>query len=311
MGFLEDLKDAAKPADAYLAFIKAYPSKENKIHAFFEGEDDFSFYPQFIKAVLEKDYPIEKYDCGGKAKVYELYSKVMSRVNDKIQVLFFVDKDHSDLIKENYITSDKIYVTDYYSIENFLVTESILYSVCEEIYHIKNSDPHLELIIKKFRKELNKYYLLILPIIAWIIYTRKTGKKVNLNNVDLKKIFYFNDDLEIVRKSPDKYNSRLKYLDISCNVSTPKTVWRDILSVARELSLLQPKIHLRGKFELWFLVEFLTKLKTCKDSSGKFFFKPSTQISMGNAVEILGPRASCPASLNSFLIFNLVSEKTK
>jgi len=311
MGFLEDLKDAANPADAYLAFIKAYPSKENKIHAFFEGEDDFSFYPQFIKAVLENDYPIEKYDCGGKAKVYELYSKVMSRVNEKIQVLFFVDKDHSDLIKENYITSDKIYVTNYYSIENFLVTESILYSVCEEIYHIKNSDPRLELIIEKFRKELNKYYLLILPIIAWIVYTRRTGKKVNLNNVDLKKIFYFNDDLEIVRKSPEKYNSRLEYLDISCNVSTPKAVWRDILSVARELSLLQPKVHLRGKFELWFLVEFLTKLKTCKDSSGKSLFKASTQINMGNAVEILGPRASCPASLNSFLIFNLVSERTK
>ncbi|AFZ33595.1 hypothetical protein Glo7428_5217 (plasmid) [Gloeocapsa sp. PCC 7428] len=322
MGLLEDLREVSAEASAYQEFLLHYKPKVKTIHAFFEGNDDLSFYNGFIEQIIlsqidQTSYTYYQYFCGNKDKVYKVYQKVAPRLCLKSRAFFFVDKDFSDFLSEAYPCSDNIYVTDYYSIENFLVTKRILQRVWQEIYHINNTQMYLllenadlsyEIVETKFVRELSKFYCWMTSIIAWIIYIRKKGQKLNLNNVDLGKIFYIDDHLEIFKKVPKPYHSKLQYLEKVTGVSTSKGAWLEILSEARKLRKifgLNPKTYVRGKYELWFLVQFLDKLEKCLRDLIKGYGKPfnvRTRVSQENAIEILGPRVSCPDSLKFFLI---------
>lgn len=67
-------------------------------------------------------------------------------------------------------------------------------------------------------------------------------------------------------------------------------------------------MYIRGKFEMWFFVKFTEKLtrmlqRAISDRGGKMGVK--TQITEGNAIEVLGPRLQIPLSLEKFLHQNM------
>lgn len=301
MNFLDQLREARDPGDAYLQFIKNYREDEKTIHSFFEGNDDISFYSHFIEQMIPKNHSHFKYICDGKRKVYELYKKVINRVSNESITLFFVDKDLSDLIGEVLPKYHNLYVTDYYSIENFIVTETMLIKVCEVFYHITNST-QLTDIENLFKQEWKTFCRYLLPIMSWAICLKKQGYTVNLNNLQIDKLFQLDKNLKIVKKQ--KKNT-LKYLEKQCNVDTPENCWIQIKKTADVLKKSDAKYYIRGKYELWFFVTFVNKITTIKkDASNKSLFKSRTQISEGNAVEILAPRLPFPPSLKCFLEYH-------
>jgi predicted DNA-binding protein (MmcQ/YjbR family) len=320
MGLLENLKELGPEASVYQEFLLNNKPKNRTIHAFFEGNDDLSFYHNFIEQIILNDiaqnqYSYNQYSCGNKSCVYKLHQKVSSRTNSNSRALFFVDKDLSNFLNEVYFCDNSIYVTNYYSIENFVVTEHMLQRIWKEIFHInsldldfllKSTDLSYNLVANQFTQELKKFHYWMISIIAWIIYTRKKGQKPNLNNINLSKIFYISSDLKISRKVPETHPSTLKYLEQVSGVSISKGAWLEILAEARKLrEELQPKTYIRGKYELWFLVQFLdqltNRLRDLIKKSGKPF-NVRTKVSQENAIEILGPRVLCPESLKNFLV---------
>jgi hypothetical protein len=300
-----------------------YQPKSKTVHVFLEGNDDFSFYTNYVTNIIINSLPEDKHYnyyphlCGNKKGVYDLYQLVNPRLKNKSRGLFFVDKDFSEILGEIYPSDENIYVTDYYSIENFLVSEDVLKRVLQEIYHINSlelddllakSSLDKNSILYIFMQELKTFHLLMIPIIAWIICLKRLNIKPNLNNVKLDKIFHLDEtQLTIDKINNSGYLSRFKYLEAVFNVSTPPGVWLQILNEARKLRIIfdqNPKIYIRGKYELWFLICFLNKLeKRLRDELKvhKKAFSVKTQITNENAIEILGTRVYCPESLNRFL----------
>jgi len=297
MNFLDRLRDARNPADVYLQFIKNYREDEKTIHSFFEGNDDISFYSHFIEQIFPKNYLDFKYVCQGKKNIYEVYKKVIERVSNKSRTLFFVDKDLSDFINEDLPKYENLYVTDYYSIENFFVTKTMIRKICEDFYHITDTTQISE-IKSRFQQELKTFYRYLLPIMSWVIYLKQQGYQVNFNNLQMDKLFQLNDDLQICKKQQKNY---LKILEKHCDVDTPQKSWIQIKKTVEYLKKYDAKSYIIGKYELWFFVTFINKINIIKDANDKALFKSKTQINEGNAVAILAPRVPFPSSLKLFL----------
>src|SRR5258708_5379456 len=198
MTFLADLRESRRsPSAAYQQFALQYPKTSEDLHAFLEGRDDPSFYFSFLLRVVSDSKKIHMYKCNSKNGVYEAYSKVMRLVQKSSFVLFFVDKDHSDLIGEVHANALNIYVTDFYSIENYIVSEEMLHRVWEDFFNSINLSIEYDAVASKFRSELERFYRLILPLSAWIVFNRRRGLRPNVNNVKLNQLYSFNKDLTL------------------------------------------------------------------------------------------------------------------
>lgn len=311
MRFIDGLRhERESPTAAYLQFLLKASKFPRDIHAFFEGQDDASFYTNFLHRFASNPKGIHPYRCGNKRGVYEAHSKV-HQMHRQERVVFFVDKDLSDILNEDWESAQDIYVTDYYSIENYLVSEDMLYRVWTELFHFKNvtldfSDIHLE----KFREELERFYQYILPITAWIVYLRRKEKRPNVNNISFSRFFYFANDLTLEKSEELKLLGEVKLLEQLCGEVTPAGWLEESRIIMGELSTLVPKAYIKGKLELCFFVKFVEKMRRVVDDSisGSGGVGVRTQLTEENAIEVLGPRLIIPRSVEGFLIRNLSTD---
>lgn len=308
MTFLDELRCARlSPISVYHQFLLNNPNSPECIHVFFEGQGDYSFYTGFLRRFIPHPRCLFSYKCGNKTNLYETYSKVMSASPQGI-ALFFVDKDFSDILNESYPTAGNIYVTDYYSIENYLVSEDMLIRVWNEIFHIPNATMNISNTQIKFLEELERFYEFILPVAAWIVCLRRSGLNPDLNNINLARFFYINNNLTLEKQREIIFEDGIDILDQMCGVTTPVVCRLDSSSVAKELADLNPKMYVRGKFELWFFVKFIQRLiealHLALSEMGENV-RVRTPINEGNAIEVLGPRLQIPLSLEEFLRRNL------
>ena len=308
MSFLDVLRGAREsPSSAYQLFLLEYPKSKEEVHAFFEGHDDSSFYSGFLLRFVSDPKMIHIYKCGNKVGVYETYVKVIKFAKPNSPVLFFVDRDYSDFLGEKYTNSEKIFVTDFYSIENYLVTDDTLRTVWYDLFNFTNVSVDFEPIRIKFNDELHNFYRYLLPYSAWIIFTMRNGMHPNINNITLSKAFVISEDLTI-QLIVD--NGFITFLEKTCGVKTPQTFDAALPELVKELSQFEPKSYVRGKFELWFFVKFIGKLADIlkrKVLVSNQSIKISIQMGEENAIEILGPRVQIPQSLKIFLEKNLMT----
>lgn len=306
MDFLKQLKalrDANQPMTSYLTFMQQYKKGESSLHIFYEGDDDPSFYTNFIETFLGNKPKLFYYNCKNKKGVSDTYVKINWQTYKKKRALFFVDKDHEDLINAPSIKDINFFITKYYSIENYLVNETILHRTLRELISINDQDMILQ-ISSKFELQLQKFIELIDVITSWILYHKKKGLEVKLLKVKMQQIFYFNDNLEIKRYKKPQSKKILNYLDEKTGINTPNNAWKEIISILRNLKTINYKIHLRGKFEIWFFVNFIEKLveglnNDIPEKNRRYKIKSSLSIS--NAVAILGTRLSIPVDFKTFL----------
>jgi hypothetical protein len=310
---VEDLRrERENPRAAFLQFLLNDPKAPSGVHAFVEGQDDLSFYTNFIRTFAANPndvYPL--YTCGDKEGVYKAFKLIMGRTRQGIAI-FFVDKDLSDILDENWVQASNIYVTDYYSIENYLVTEDMLFRVWTEIFHFTEQAANFnETICKKFREDLSKFHEYVLPLIAWGIYLRRKGTKVNLKNINFSDFYFFSENINLERSEKAKRLGDFKLLEVTCGTQTPPNCQQEIGSIFHELTTLPPKSYISGKLEIGFFVAFLKALKrqldqelTANVTKGRVLIR--TQIHDHNALEVLGPRVMIPQSLKNFLQKNLV-----
>lgn len=311
MSFLDELRNARESAaSAFALFLIDYPKYPDYVYAFFEGQDDPSFYNGFILQFLPDPSLLRIYKCGRKAEVYETHRRVMLRATADSKILFFVDKDLSDILDENHPVAGNIYVTDYYSIENFLVSEDMFRRVWFETFNfpVQHGTVDFEKFRAIFRRELERFYSLLLPIMAWTVYLERNGYSPLLSNIELSRIFYLNDDLVLNRTDRAIEEGEITILAQMCRTTSVIVRPDDIDSVMKELSTKDPKIYVRGKFELWFFIKFVSKLgqllrASMPQVSGSITIR--TEITESNAIVFLGPRLRIPSSLDEFLRRNL------
>jgi hypothetical protein len=62
MAFLDTLLVASEiPEAAYIKFLQQYKFHEKTIHIFLEGDDDQSFYVNYIENIVEEDFRVFYY----------------------------------------------------------------------------------------------------------------------------------------------------------------------------------------------------------------------------------------------------------
>src|SRR5436190_16129256 len=123
MSYVDLLRENREsPRVPLLEFLQQ--QQPHTLHMFVEGDGDAAFYRNFVFQYYKDADSLYVYDCGGKDSVYAVRKSIYSRDNqpewaDSMTLLFFVDKDLSDILQKHYNQETNIFVTDFYSVENY------------------------------------------------------------------------------------------------------------------------------------------------------------------------------------------------
>jgi hypothetical protein len=139
----------------------------------------------------------------------------------------------------------------------------------------------------------------MLTLMAWAVCARRDGESVNLNNARLNRVFAFSDDLE-VRRLKDGFQNFRQDVGLP-HYSVPLAT---LHHTRKQLASRNRKAVIRGKFELWFLINFYRQLiahmETAANGLGGTIEIP-VRLEMTNAVAVLAPYTGLPESLQYFL----------
>ena len=259
MNHLEKLRLARQDSvTVYKAFLNQ--QGQNTIHLFFEGKTDPSFYNRFLV-----DFGVDLdsawyYNCGNKDKVYETRNRIIVRQNppswsDTQVILYFVDKDLSDVLCQDYPEDGNIFVTKYYSIENYLVTRDMLKTIWVELISCScGVKPPVTVVAEMFLSQLRKFHVLMRPIMLWTIYHRQRGRKIEFGRIHLQEYFGFDENVELQIQFSNDVMGIIAALDRVCHVTTSDAHFQTEEALIVNM---HPKSYIRGKFEVWFLREFV------------------------------------------------------
>jgi hypothetical protein len=111
---------------ALLRLKQSYSKHNNRVFLIVEGNDDQAFYKCIIvKYIQHQNYEI--IIANSRYNVTNTYRSLDWRCFDRHRVLFFVDRDLSEMTGEYTPNAENVYITDGYSIENSLFNEEILH----------------------------------------------------------------------------------------------------------------------------------------------------------------------------------------
>jgi hypothetical protein len=285
-------------------FLTNYDASSPRVYAFVEGDPDVVFYRTHIRAFVENPALIFLYSCGGKPKVYEAYRNIVARLPGCTRVLFFVDKDLDDIIGQTWPTDPRIFVTEFYSIENYLVCSGLVERFFADFVTVSRIEVDLSRIIAVFDDQLRIFHGLLLSTMAWIVVMRRAGHRVMLNDISLDALCEFNDEGAKRRKG----RAVVAYLSRVTQTPSPTGVWRDVRRACRELRRLPPKRYIRGKFEVWWVLKFIRRVaadlsRVAAESGGSV--SVHAQLQESSFVQLLAGAVPTPAALNTFLLFHL------
>ncbi len=304
MNFVDTLRSARSSRVAVLhEFWTQYDPAKRRIHAFFEGHEDTVFFGFFLREIEERGWRVCSYRCDGKPKVYEAFESITRKMPNVRRTLFFVDKDLDDILGIPWPTDPRVFVTDVYSIENYLATSDVLRKFAQDCLRSNNVKFEIEVIESQFKDQLKKFHTKMLPVMAWILTAKRSGKRPNLGNVDMKAIMQVSGGCAV-----QGVRGRTGILERATGVSGVSAPISRIIHAARELMRMQPKRVMRGKFEIWFFLEFWKAVRSnlealAKEVGGKIEF--TVALERRSMVSTLCGYIVIPRGLDLFLQSNL------
>ena len=306
-----DMVEVHKQARANQALIcfhefkSTYRKTDKIIYAFCEGKDDLSFYRNAIEEGLNDGWNVHMWEVGGVDNVIELYSKFDWRSYVQSQIIFFIDRDLTEFTGVRLPNKKNIYITDNYSIENDVVN----WNTCERILTEVLGFNSLSLaqkaeISKVFMTELAKFIVKMVPIMAWIVHWRKCEKKAYLNEIRMDHLFNIQKCRLKSVANLKRCKDIIEYIHKQCKLNVDQQY--DLTAGCAEFCKdNRHKRFTRGKYLIWFLVEFclsihrdyleLPGLQLISKSKNKVNFSNS------NAIVLISSRFRLPSSLKDFI----------
>lgn len=272
---------------------------------FFEGSDDPAFYIGFMFDRLA-DRPYFEFICDGRDQVIKVHELVSRDGRATGKALFFIDKDHTDIQQENSELPESIFQTSTYSFENYLVCESVLRRYWVERLRLNISDERYPYWLNKFRschlQFLRHSRLLMGAILIGRGIDDEPPVKLNLNNVNLERIYFVRSNEGRVGWRDGAANAYLLSINLMKEVVSPR-----LKRICKKYLNGNPKAYVRGKFEIWFFVKFLQQMtQSLSDKAicraGNFSrAKPIDNLSGENYLSVIGSLTPCPHELRIFL----------
>jgi len=290
-------------------FRTNYDPNSQRVYLFVEGEPDKAFYRCFVGKYVTNPRDIFIYNCENKDNVYKAHADVLASYPDCERALFFVDKDIDDILGKQYPGSPRVFVTECYSIENYVVSPEAVKRFFTDYVKVNRVEFDMEEIAQQFGRQLATFNKLILPIMAWILVMRRRGERVLLQDVKLGELFEISNH-ELVKK---KRRSALSYLEKVTATQSPPKVWALVRSASRELLRLTPERYVRGKFAGWLLIvscrKFTEELATVAKEARGSVTQP-VQLNETNFIQLLCSGTAAPAALESFMRFHFTRGAT-
>ena len=204
-------------------------------------------------------------------------------------------------------TSDNIYTTDNYSIENDAVNFETFEAVLEDIFRLNDfSAEEINSIRLLFESNLMAFSEAMAPVMAQIVLWRKAGANVSLGNIDPKEFFEFERGQIRLRESYILQSNRVRHAAMCVDVPMSKDT--EIAEAEAEFRRQQGREkYIRGKYLLWFFIQCAKEIhKAIPCFCQKYQRPPKIHIELGplNGMLVIGPRVRCPTSLRSFLEHN-------
>jgi hypothetical protein len=299
MSFVDLLRSARQgPTTLLHEFKTNYDPQRSRVHGFVEGYEDLVFYRSAIQEIAGPKFRVYMYRCGNKGAVYDAFRRLTADGTTK-GALFFADKDLSDILGETWPIDESIFVTEVYSIENYFVSRPAFERLCRDLIRVCDFTFAFEPVFAHFENQLCAFHRLMLTVMAWIACARAAGLRPNLNNIKLGEVFSLSDDGSVKASK-----NRLRCIARAAGVDPSKVPFREVRKLRRRFAQIDPKLCIRGKFEMWFMISFtlffIQKLGTVAEEVGGSV-SLRVQINQQNPVETLVGRIPTPAALSAFL----------
>lgn len=277
---------------------------QDGVFVFVEGDADKKFYVPNIRQLIGDKKNIYTYICNGKSGVISMRSEIRAeREFDNVCSVFFVDRDFDDYVDVEINKFDKdVFVTDWYSVEGYVVSEESLSVIWEDFCCLQRSILR-QAVLPQYNNSVRLFARSVLPISAWIIATRLANQKITLDDIDLNKIFAWTGNWcrrnnfardELIRVGGG-YVPSLKVL-----IDTARAIRRD-----------DARMFVRGKMLLWFFDGIVKRIMSAfvgvqvTINGKKRRVKIPTQVVSGATFDILSGRLACPGAVQSFLTEHL------
>ena len=279
-------------------------SRLKKIAIVFEGEDERYYSMRLNNSIRSSDW--EGINAGGKKKVIKLRELVREHeVYSDAKCLFFVDSDFDD--NSSISNFQDLYITPCYSIENLYLSEEVFKSIINAEFHLSESMDIIqdyEKAMSLYRTTKNQYLEAISNFNYMIRGLRELEKnglisgKLNINNINFDSLVTIG--LGSVVTNYDKNDPKSLFPNLDSNITIDLEVSEAYFSNKSK------ELWFRGKQNMEFLREFLTKLKTDRaKKKDRFIFKERSKVKLtlatGNTISELSHYAETPECFKNFL----------
>jgi hypothetical protein len=262
--YLERLK-AAKERRAALKMdlVNLRQRLPNTLIFVFEGIDDKAVYYYWVRR-LTAELRYEPFVCDGKGKLLDLKDAVDADLNDLSSgIYFFVDRDFDEL--RGRTQTSNVFLTDRYSIENYLVDDSVLKELLTNDFHCHGQIDLRDRVASRFAALYDDF----------LAATRE---------INFRLFVARNLKVEPSRPLPAKIgalaNVGLTSVTVMCTPEEAVVLKDgefpdDINELRQKFDELDAKERYRGKFALMFLMAWLDRLAEDYRSDASIFFDKS------------------------------------
>lgn len=261
----------------------------------FEGDDDKAVFGQWIRR-LRPDLEYEPFPCDGKQGVFDLQDILDRDLGDlKRGIFYFIDRDFDDL--RDRTDDPRVFMTDRYSIENYIVNGEVLTELLKEEFHCHGQPKIRAEVVGLFHKQFDEFAKLMTEFNFRIFLARRL--QITILDSIPKKIRTFVDvELKTLTDAGLRPEDAIK-LKIDPDPA-------QVTTLRQEFNKLFPLHRHRGKFFLGFFMSWLRKLADDRrNPQGALFATCANHRSVDMSAISLGMLAtkcrSMPQGLEGFL----------
>jgi hypothetical protein len=216
----------------------------------FEGDDDKIVYGRWI-ARLKPGLNYEIFVCGGKKRVRYLQGILNDDLGSLSNNTFlFIDRDFDD--KEGFIEEDNLFMTDRYSVENYLVSRDVVWSVirdefpCHELLDLRES------VCDQFQVDFDTFLKITREFNRRLYVARRSQIHLECGGLPKRVSEYAAVDVGQLEAA----NPPVENVIVFASPITPEA--DAMLSI--QFDLLEPSFRYRGKNALLFFDRWLSRL---------------------------------------------------
>lgn len=260
----------------------------------FEGSTDKKVYYYWLKSI-DVELAFEFYVCKTKALALKLYEAINADEGGLIdRVFFFVDRDFDDA--QGRPASSQLFITDRYSIENYLVCEHVLNDLLIVELHCNGGDALRETILNLFSR-LHASFLQHTQEVNFRIFA---ARRLGITQIgELPNRIDALARVELLDVTP----AATKIADLVKLEREPTT--EEVEFLRAEFIQFNPKHRYRGKFSWLFFMKWLGLLASDRVAQSPELFVdcnlPDAAVPRGFGIDAIAPKSRAPETLRSFV----------